>query len=445
MSGYTPAQAQAAILRLLQFTYGARDDVARDAGIAASGAGGALGAVTLVLRPGGTAGGNICTTWDEVMAAAPPVSALGIRSPWTLLLDDSIVSPIPSPEAGTFNVDNVTVQGVANYTTNSGGAAWSIGAGVAFEATVFRCIGAVQITYDSTTDLFTLGPNEELNVFLSESAFVISTAAGAFFSAKSAGAWYALIDDGCNIGDGDHPVFKTDTNASTYGNAFISGNSVIHAAWWSAGDGALNYCFYEASTQTTGNALTIPNITYTQADLATQVSFTPTSPMSPAQGNVGAAINQVLRDSVVAVKPSDQSVASSTALVNESALTVPMLATDTWEVRWRLYTTFASGAGIALAVTVPTGASLLWTALALGTPASGLSVGTSAVEATAGTAQNVLDGVGTGTDGIVDVVATVIGDNTHAGNIVLQFTQTGSSATGTIIKAGSSLRAHRVE
>ena len=137
------------------------------------------------------------------------------------------------------------------------------------------------------------------------------------------------------------------------------------------------------------------------------------------------------------IKAADQSVTSSTALVNESAMAVSMSATAQVSVTWTLYVVMAAAAGIKLAVATPTGATLLGMVTAVGI---GAAVGSDGeVLVTSGTGVNVLDNAAFGTAGVVTITATVIGDGTHPGNIVLQFAQTASSATSTTIKAGSSM------
>ena len=431
---YTPAQVQAAILRLLAQQYATRGDVARDAGIAASGGQSSGGAVSLVYRPGGIAGGNVYTSWAALYAALPPAPFGEQRSPVTILVDDTIVSPAVIP-AGTYELENTTFQGVASFTSTGGGAVLSLADGVVFSVPAAGMnlffTGGIQVESQSaTTPVMTVGGSAEVNLYCYD-AMLQSLGAAPLVKVTTGFAWVQTVEC-AQLGDGTHTTFQL----SGAGGLTVIAASTYVAAACVAGDGSQVY--WDA---------VIPDAQGSGPVAVVQRNgFIATSPMSPAQSDQSSAINQILRDSNVQVKSTDQSVTSSTVLVNEVGMgAVTMLATDTWEVRWRLYVAYASAAGIALAVTVPTGATLLLTANGMGAAAGGLSVCSSAVEATGGTAVNVLDGTGTGVTGVIDVVATVIGDNTHAGSIQLQFTQTGSSATSTTIKAGSSMRASRVE
>jgi hypothetical protein len=137
-----------------------------------------------------------------------------------------------------------------------------------------------------------------------------------------------------------------------------------------------------------------------------------------------------------AIKSADQSVTSSVVLVNETDLTVEMNPHDDWIITWVLRVTFAAASGITVAVTTPTGATLLMTAELVSDSAN---VGQGGSTTVSGTGVTLLASAGSA--GTVTVVATVQGDEAHPGLVTLQFTQQGSSGTPTTIKAGSSMAA----
>ena len=138
-------------------------------------------------------------------------------------------------------------------------------------------------------------------------------------------------------------------------------------------------------------------------------------------------------------KSADESVASNITPQNDDHLVTPQLAANTrWLLRWELYyTAVSASAGIRLAWAFPTsaglGASFLWfnassvvTAFAIvGTsiPTTALQLGVLA----AGTDINVL---------AFDMHVAVAGT---AGTVQLQWAQTTSNATATVMKLGSSL------
>lgn len=240
-------------------------------------------------------------------------------------------------------------------------------------------------------------------------------------------------------------------------NAFFGGNQL-----WGPGDVNLNGngSSFQA-TGTYGSSVTVSSLEITGLTTGSAyqrgrwfdgISLTPANidtwsglqnPLTSAMFAVtGAAETDTVNPLQAIQKPTDQSVTSSTGLVNETAMQVTMAASDTWVVTWTLYTTFASAAGIQVAATVPTGATL--NLMAVGVPINTTAQSADAEQTTSsGTGIDLLDFATSGTSGVVTVTATVVGDGTHAGTIVLQFTQTGSSGTSTTVKAGSGMTAVR--
>jgi hypothetical protein len=122
------------------------------------------------------------------------------------------------------------------------------------------------------------------------------------------------------------------------------------------------------------------------------------------------------------VKPNDQSVTSSTTLVNDSALLFNVAINETWRFELHVYFVASNAGGVTGAITVPGGASLVW---ASGTIASG---------------GGVLFGGGTGFVTQIGIVQTI----GTAGTVQFQFAQTTSNGTPSTVKALSSLVATRL-
>lgn len=143
---------------------------------------------------------------------------------------------------------------------------------------------------------------------------------------------------------------------------------------------------------------------------------------------------------VAAVKGSDQPVTSSTTLVNDTALYVPVANPATYDVVLKLiYEGAAVGTGdLKFTLVAPSGASLDWTATysdTAGTVKSGQWEGSSYTVA-AGTS-------GSGIKHMLVAHGTLI-TTTSGGNLQVQWAQNTSSATATIVHAGSSLTARRI-
>jgi hypothetical protein len=122
------------------------------------------------------------------------------------------------------------------------------------------------------------------------------------------------------------------------------------------------------------------------------------------------------------VKPNDQSVTSSTTLVNDSALLFSVAINETWRFELHLYFVASNAGGVTGAIIVPGGASLVW---ATGTTASGAGV-------PFGGGPNLLTLIG-----IVQTIGT-------AGTVQFQFAQTASNGTPSTVKALSALVATRL-
>ncbi len=132
----------------------------------------------------------------------------------------------------------------------------------------------------------------------------------------------------------------------------------------------------------------------------------------------------------------DQSVTSSTTLVDAPSLTFPVAPGETWVATFVLPATFAAAGQIKVAVTAPSGATGIIDAELI---SPGI-VSVRASTASPGTGLS-LDSI-TGTQGVVVVRAT-IANAAVGGFVTLQFAQKASSATPTTVLANASLTAIR--
>lgn len=142
-------------------------------------------------------------------------------------------------------------------------------------------------------------------------------------------------------------------------------------------------------------------------------------------------------NSVGKVKASDQSVTSSTTLVDEATMQFAIGASESWIFTWTLSAVFSAAGQIKVAVVTPAGATLL--AVAHMHP-NGI-VPAFGTTTTSGTGIALVSALSTG--GAVMVTATVVNGAT-AGTVRLQFAQNTSDGTATTIKAASSLVAARI-
>lgn len=141
-----------------------------------------------------------------------------------------------------------------------------------------------------------------------------------------------------------------------------------------------------------------------------------------------------------AYKGSNQSVTSSTTLVSDSALVIPLVADAVYDFELVLGYNGASGAGnIKLAWVLPSGATIGYAIY--GNTTSGAA--TDAPWVTSASAQAL------GTSGTSTPVAAVLSGTVNvgstAGTMQLQWAQNGSSGTATTVLAGSVLLGWQVQ
>jgi hypothetical protein len=148
-------------------------------------------------------------------------------------------------------------------------------------------------------------------------------------------------------------------------------------------------------------------------------------------------------------KTSNQSVTSSTTLVNDSALVLPMLASVTYELTAQLFYIGNDTGDIKVTFTQPTGSTLSWGPIG----ASQAAVTGSATAGTGewwGTNVNTTASpttsmpMGGSTSDLHMVIRGIVVVSATAGNLQLQWAQNTSNGTATTVKAGSWMSLRRV-
>jgi hypothetical protein len=138
------------------------------------------------------------------------------------------------------------------------------------------------------------------------------------------------------------------------------------------------------------------------------------------------------------IKPADQSVTSSTVLVNDNALVLPVVASATYLFECVIMFEAASGGDLKCQWTVPAGATLAGEVLFRNlTPADTVH---GALQAS-GLVQSA--GSGAGTDLALAVNGSLVMSST-AGSVQFQFAQNTSNGTATIVHAGSTICLRRI-
>jgi len=186
------------LLLLEEYDYQTPPEVARDAAQAIQQAMVASDVfTTFVFQPGGVAAANVYTSWAALYAAmntAAPPSATGSRPPTRIHIDDSFTSPAIMP-AGAYNLDNVTLSGQANFNASSGGALLQLADGVTLTGPALgwtlTITSTLEVVYVGTHTCITIGAGAELNLYLSQGAYLRCSAAGTFCLLNGAG--YVLV------------------------------------------------------------------------------------------------------------------------------------------------------------------------------------------------------------------------------------------------------------
>lgn len=142
---------------------------------------------------------------------------------------------------------------------------------------------------------------------------------------------------------------------------------------------------------------------------------------------------------VRAYKPTDQTVTSSTSLVNDTNLSFAIAANEVWQFELDLFATYntTAASGMKAAFTVPSGCTLQWIDVGSGNQAN--------VTTVSGTSDTLVQGAIGPTSG--QYMGKLIGQALNGatpGTVQLQWAQNTSNGTATALKAGSSLLATRM-
>jgi len=163
----------------------------------------------VVLRPGGTPGGNVYTSWAALYAAS-------VAGKWQgqvlVTVDDSIATPVHLTP-GDFTIGpalNWTFVAVASYADARGNAALAIDDGMHWTPTgpVQMTFVDLDITSNATTVTMVAGPSQEVNLLLDGTSIVCTDAAFLAVDQAPAPGGFCI----CNlhffsvIGDGTHAV-----------------------------------------------------------------------------------------------------------------------------------------------------------------------------------------------------------------------------------------------
>lgn len=145
---------------------------------------------------------------------------------------------------------------------------------------------------------------------------------------------------------------------------------------------------------------------------------------------------------ILARKTVDQSIASSTTMTNDTALSASVLASATYDVAVHLVYTAAAAQLIQIGFSGPSGATLDWVVQGLGATVTAADQGIFTA-----LARGIADTKILGCDGTTPVAARVTGllvVSTTPGTLHFQWSQSVSGTTATVVKSGSYMTLRRV-
>ena len=150
-------------------------------------------------------------------------------------------------------------------------------------------------------------------------------------------------------------------------------------------------------------------------------------------------------------KAADETVTSSTTLQNDDDFTQAIGASEVWEFEFVLSVRSHTGADFQVAVTYPASATAYCYSFGPGTDiaefsAEALTLRSQVLTPASGAIGGLFGGNWNGTGGETYVSIfwkVLVVNSTNAGNVVLQWAQNASSGTGTVLKAGSYMKAMR--
>ena len=171
-----------------------------------------------------------------------------------------------------------------------------------------------------------------------------------------------------------------------------------------------------------------------------------TAPRTWTDGELvtAAIMNPHIRDNQLAEGPhlivrktSDQSVTSSTVLVDDTALVLPLLANEVWQYKFFVVYGAGTTGDIKLGWTFPTAGDLRMSGPAANDSGGTLTYNIFSTTTSPTTARNY---AGAGTAAYTSLpFEGVFVNGANAGNLTFQFAQNTSDATSTTVKANSTL------
>jgi hypothetical protein len=283
------------------------------------GAAGDTSPYSVVLRPGGVAGGNVFTSWASLYAACAGIAG-GVR----VIVENT--GGIPHIPAGDWAIGGWAFDGGAESYSLTGfeGTQLIIDDGAHFTGDLlqisFRHSLLVFGTW--TSPVVSIGTNGQGNIFLHENAQLAALGASPFMAVTDTGNGFVLIDQTSVLGDGAHAVF-TSTAQTGVGNnlvVIVGSTSTINAdAVQTTGVGGVAFVQYDAGAIFTGPQT---GATLQLNSQAAQLAYTPANPAfwQPAPTEAAAALDQLAAPNVV------EALAGLQAGVNPATITTPAIA-----------------------------------------------------------------------------------------------------------------------
>jgi hypothetical protein len=155
---------------------------------------------------------------------------------------------------------------------------------------------------------------------------------------------------------------------------------------------------------------------------------------TPTSGLELTAAEMVQLLPVTAVKLSDVAQASTTTLVNDAALFLPVAANATYEITMFVIYTQGTVGQLKFGWSAPSGATFDWTTIGLVISVTSADNGSYTAQALVVTDTKIVGGAATNT--VMRVTGRLVTSST-SGTLNFKWAQSVSSATGTAVKAGS--------
>lgn len=155
---------------------------------------------------------------------------------------------------------------------------------------------------------------------------------------------------------------------------------------------------------------------------------------TPTAGLELTAAEMVQLMPITAVKLSDVAQASTTTLVNDAALFIPVAANASYEVSMFVIYTQGTVGQLKFGWSAPSGATFDWTCLGLVISVTAADNGSYTAQALTVSDTKTVGGASTNT--VLQVSGRLVTSST-SGTLNMKWAQSASSATGTSVKAGS--------